>query len=995
MPWERPDREQGRQRMRALVARFTPLAGEVSRAGAMYSEAELRNDFLDEFILCLGWDVGNRQGLPQRTREVRVEPPLLHAVEDEGPGAGRPDYELRASSEPRLFLEAKKPSVRICETAGPSQQTRRYGYSGSLPVSALSNFCDLLIYDTRDAAPPDGHALYGVIARFRFEEYVPRFDELWDLLSHEVVTSDRFFAQYGVGRQYRGESNFDAHFLAQIRSWRRALASEIATRNPGIGDVALGHVAQRLLNALVFLRVCEDRGVSAYGELLAESERDMPAFVRRADRRYNAGLFDELAQLNLDPAALRVVVRELYHPASPYSFAVVDTDVLAAIYEQFLSERVVRIDGRVELEEKPEAAASGGVVPTPLPIVRELVGRALGSRLAAAQSADALIELRVCDPACGSGPFLVEALRRLLDRLEAILGRSPTLAERRAAISACIYGVDIDPDAVQVCRFSLLLSLLEEGQVDAGEDPILPSLSANIQVGNSVIDSHFEVLFQGEARRPEVLLRVKPFDWHRRFPTVFAGEQHGFAAVVSNPPYVRIQNLSAFAPEQLGFFTHEDCGFSATSALNFDLYQIFIERTLRTLLAADGTLAMVVPHRFASSSAGRSTRHILGRDGGSHVREIVHFGTLQVFAGRTTYVCLLVASSHPNEVVVVDVVSDIDAWLAGRRGPGEVRPMTEFGDAPWTFASPSLRALHVRLQATHPARLGAVSKIFVGIQTSADRIYFVQPQAGAAHGSVRFTDAHGQQWDIEEGVTRPAMLDAPISAYDRDPLPDRRVIFPYRLVDDARGVVRAVQYSSTEMQAQFPRAMAYLRAWRAELEGRSIQAKGPDAWFAYGRSQSLTQLDAEKVVVRVLSLEPQYGLDRHGLAVAGGGDGGPYYLLRRLPDALFSHGYLVGILSHPAIDSYLATGKRYRGGYIVHRKAFLEELPIPDPRGRALEVESLVADLQHVTVALRNEQSAAEREVLAQRKERLRERLNDVVSDLLGLTEAERALFDA
>ncbi|HBF3136013.1 TPA: hypothetical protein KKQ22_004693, partial [Shigella sonnei] len=111
---------------------------------------------------------------------------------------------------------------------------------------------------------------------------------------------------------------------------------------------------------------------------------------------------------------------------------------------------------------------------------------------------------------------------------------------------------------------------------------------------------------------------------------------------------------------------------------------------------------------------------------------------------------------------------------------------------------------------------------------------------------------------------------------------------------------------------------------------RNVSPNPGDAYWAYGRSQSLGKLTDPKLIARVLSLTPQYALDTDGFVVPGGGDGGPYYLLRPQAGCEYSIDVIQAIVSHPAVDLFVAVnGKKYRGSYASHRKAFLTNVPVP------------------------------------------------------------------
>lgn len=198
------------------------------------------------------------------------------------------------------------------------------------------------------------------------------------------------------------------------------------------------------------------------------------------------------------------------------------------------------------------------------------------------------------------------------------------------------------------------------------------------------------------------------------------------------------------------------------------------------------------------------------------------------------------------------------------------------------------------------------------------------------------------------------------------------------------------------MKARYPKALDYLTAHRATLQTRSISPDPGSRFWAYGRSQSLTKLDDPKLVVRVLSLAPQYMLDTTGLLTPGGGDGGPYYLARPREACPYSIHVVQAILSHPAVDAFVASrGRLYRGAYVVHRKAFMEAVPVPKLDHEAQqEIEIAVTEMHSLVARRRTEQDAAILTTLTGRFEVLRSKVNGIIAAAYGLTSADAAAIE-
>jgi hypothetical protein len=937
--------------------------------------------FIDPLLEALGWDVRNEAGLSQRQNEVVME----RVGSDENGAWGRPDYRLRLGGVDTMPVEAKKPSVSIGVDASPSIQARSYGFALSLPAAVLTNFDQLIIFDTK-IAPLKGDlgdvaALPG--GRFTFEEYVTRFDELWGLLSYESLSSGGLESVYSFERPPRGQSPFDKRFFGAFREWRLMLAQAIANGEPGLGAAEIGRRTQRLLNALLFLRVCEDRNIGRYEDLLghATHHRVFQAF-QDADRAFSAGLFTVLGETSIDDGALVDVIKQMYWPRTQFAFGVLDPIILAGVYEQYLAEQVVLTTERmVSLQLKPEIAHAGGVVSTPDYIVHEIGAATLGPLLTQGSPQD----LTVLDPAVGSGVFLLDAFERILAATEDASGSRAPLAERGNLARQHLFGIDIDGAAVEVTKLSLLLAVLGGEQLDPGTARnVLPDLNQNIVVGNTVVREDFDAILPEVASVAFRRARVSPLDVRQEMGSSYPAD--GFSAIVGNPPYVRIQVMAEHLTEQLEYLQDPRSGYESPAANNFDLYQVFIERALQ-LLAPNGRLGLIVPHRFTTHLSAGGVRKALSK----RIERLVHFGEQQVFPGRLTYVAIIVAGPATAEPVALEFVSDIPSWRESRAATRRSLDRAAIGAATWPIRTEEQDALFAQLEAGSIALLGDPNwvHIFVGVQTSADNYFFIKPTEDSIDQKlVNFTDHTGVPTQIERSLLRPAIKDRRISSYDGQPEPDVYAIFPYVIEQDA---TRPKVISSDVMKDQYPLAYDYFERHKTWLTaGRSISPDPGDAFWAYGRSQSLNAMEEPKLVARTLSLSPLYAYDSESLVIPGGGDGGPYTLLRPRSTCTYSIEVLQAILSHPVVDLYVAvTGKKFSGSYAVHRKAFLAKVPVPGlSKAEQADIESKVIELRTIAVALRTERDTGSVRNYAARRHYLTSRIDTIVSAAYGLDPA-------
>lgn len=335
---------------------------------ATYNETQVRVDFVNRFFKLLGWDVDNERGLPQHLREVTHEATVV--VEEDGVHRSKkPDYSFKVGTEVLYFLETKKPAVNLTIDAAPAFQLRRYGWSGNLKVSVLTNFTDLYIYDC-SVRPREGDDIgVAMIAHYHFDEYVERFEEIYNMLSKEAALTGQFERHFGNIQGALRREPFDQYFLDQIRAWRMLLGEDILRNNPNVDGETLNIFVQRVLNRTIFLRICEDRCFENYESLKAiTTYQDLRSMFAAADQKYDSGLFELLEEdrLTVSDSVIIEIFQSLYYPNNSYEFGVIDPYIIGQIYELFLDEALaIREDGHIESQEKPEVVDSQGTVNTP------------------------------------------------------------------------------------------------------------------------------------------------------------------------------------------------------------------------------------------------------------------------------------------------------------------------------------------------------------------------------------------------------------------------------------------------------------------------------------------------------------------------------------------------------------------------------------------------------------------------------------------------------
>lgn len=975
-----------------------------------YNETQVRVDFVNRFFKLLGWDVDNERGLPQHLREVTHEATVV--VEENGVHRSKkPDYSFKVGSEVLYFLETKKPAVNLTVDAAPAFQLRRYGWSGNLKISVLTNFTDLYIYDC-SVRPREGDDIgVAMIAHYHFDEYVERFEEIYNMLSKEAVLTGQFESQFGNIQGALRREPFDQYFLDQIRTWRTMLGEDILGNNPEVDVETLNIFVQRVLNRTIFLLICEDRCFENYESLKAiTTYQDLRAMFAAADQKYDSGLFELLEEDRLtvsDPVIIDIF-QSLYYPNNSYEFGVIDPYIIGQIYELFLDESlVIREDGHIETQEKPEVIDSQGAVNTPKNITDIIIEETLRP-LYEGKIPEEVVQYRIADICCGSGNFLLSAFEYIVNyHIEYYLNHDKENAERRGDIYQIagetnyilsyekkrsilkdnIFGVDIDPLAVEVSKFSLLLKALENSSLEEAEafhqrthQRILPNLDENIKNGNSLVNMAYAHFDRSVYQNVSLMNKLKMFDWNAEFGN------RKFDAIIGNPPYIRVQNMVHYSREEYDFYKSNHSPYVTAQTDTLDKYYLFIEKGL-TLLKENGMLGYIVPHKFMNIKSGAKLRALLTEN--CNVKKILHFGTHQVFENRSTYTCILVLSKQENEEFQIGFVQNWNQFLFDHNTECLTYPAAYISGNPWSFLPQNIVA-HLEEISHFCVPLSNLVDIFVGVQTSADKIYIIH----ADHEDEKFIYSHdkqGHEFQIEKGILRKSIYDTQLASYEKIKA-NSYIIFPYKSVNG-----RPVLYSLAEMATDFPHALAYLNEFKDKLDQRNMTGRNAENWFAFGRSQSIKRfLSGEHLVWPVLSTSSNYVYDDEMVVFTGGGNG-PFYGIEKKTTSQESIFYIQAILNHWLMELLVKSrASTFRGDYYSHGKQFISTLPIykidfenPTEVAKHQQIVEMVQNIMQLKEQLASAPNAARRTVLEHSIKAINTDLNNVIDELYQVESQE------
>ncbi|MFZ2184490.1 MAG: TaqI-like C-terminal specificity domain-containing protein [Methanothrix sp.] len=991
-----------------------------------YNETQVRREFVDPFFKALGWDIDNEQGFAEAYKDV------IHEDAIKVGGTTRaPDYSFRIGGQRKFFLETKKPSVDIKEDIYPAFQLRRYAWTAKLPLSILTDFEEFSVYDCTIKPDKRDKPSKGRILYLTYEDYLEQWDEIEAIFSKNAILKGSFDRYAQDKRGKRGTAQVDSAFLEEIAGWREVLARNIALRNPELDTKDLNYVVQATVNRIIFLRICEDRGIEKLMKMedLLSGERVYPRLCelfRRADERYNSSIFhfekeegrenpDTLSlRLNIDDKPLKDIIRRLYYPDSPYEFSVLPAEILGQVYEQFLGKVIRLTDGhRAVVEDKPEVKKAGGVKYTPSYIVDYIVKNTLGPALEDKTPSDAS-KISVLDPACGSGSFLIVAYQHLLDwhrewygqklvpllqsgfrpssvqirhmlpgnegaskgrkkekgpELPIFQGRGGewrlTTAEKKRILLNNIYGVDIDRQAVEVTKLSLLLKVLEgeneetiSKQLTLFSERALPDLSRNIKCGNSLIG--WDILEDNPNLGQEEIERINPFDWRAEYPEVFS--RGGFDVVIGNPPYVRQESLGEFK----GYFQKHFQVYQGTA----DLYAYFMERGV-SLLLEGGIFSYIVANKWMRANYGLPLRRWLKEQ---CIEEIIDFGDLPVFLGATTYPCIIRIVRRPPQAsfqaTQVKTLGFNDLGEYVNENSYKVNQLT-LDDSGWSLADEATQALLDKLKGKGvPLGEYVGGKIYYGIKTGLNEAFVI--------------DAQTRERLIAEDpksaeLIKPFLAGRDIKRY-RQPIGDKYLIFTRHgiSIDD------------------YPAIKKYLSQFKQRLQPRPKDWKGgawsgrkPGAYKWYEIQDTINyyeEFEKPKIIVPAIVRTASYAYDRLGI-----------YSNDKTSIIPTDDLYLLGILSSKVADIIIhSISSTKQGGYFEYKPMYVSQIPIrtidfSDPADVARH-DSLVSLVERMLALHKQLQEARtpHDEIALQRQIEATDRQIDaLVYELYGLTEEE------
>jgi len=593
-------RDLAREKVQQLIENYD----SVVRSGkkAEYSEADVGSKFILPLLSALGWDITKIEDVKEQRRTL----------------TGVADYSLlNVGGTSKIFLELKKFEEDLDGTRRVGgkiksfpQMAIDYAWQSRADWAVLTNFEEIRLYYSRVKKPEEG-----LIFKLKYNGYLTNFEKMW-LLSKESVVSG-LLDTYEKRRLRR---EVDEELLKDLVYCRKLLVSNVRKNNPQLSKDEINETTQKILDRLMFIRSCEDRLIipaeslwtqfSVWQKIAIDKSvrtfmMDLKNIFRDFDAVYNGKLFAPhlCEDLRVENEVLESVLILLYN----YNFDLIPVDVLGNAYELYIGTMIKEKEGilkedELTLVEDPAIRKKHGIYYTPEHVVDYIVRNTLGKLLRKCKSVEEVSKIKVLDPACGSGSFLIKAFDLIKEWYDDYNKRNQRAATPNTLdahfhtvsntedriLTDNLYGVDLDPQAVEITMLNLSLKAVKPRTK-------LPFMGDHIKCGNSLISGTEE-----ELRKyfKEEWNKEKPFDWPKEFELLNAD---GFDIVIGNPPHG-----AKLSEEERDFFLEKyqvARGYKNTASL-------FIERAVR-LIKEEGVIGLVIPKSLTFSQRWNVTRNYI------------------------------------------------------------------------------------------------------------------------------------------------------------------------------------------------------------------------------------------------------------------------------------------------------------------------------------------------------------------------------------------------
>lgn len=939
-----PTKEEAKNEMAKLITDFNANPRKDN-----LSEEDTRS-FIDDFFKILGWNFRNMDEVYKEEKTTK----------------GFPDYCFKLSGVPTMFVEAKKTSISIQEEG--VTQVIDYAWHKATTWAVLTNFKRLRIFNSyiRESI------MASQLKDLEIHEYMDKFDIIW-LLSKESFEShaiDKFAEDAGKKAK---EKSVEKALFEDINQWRQELAKDVKKNYAEkYSTEEIDEMVQVLLDRFILVRKIEDEGLEGkkleaifHNWLDAKNKKSLWMYLRELfttaedsfDQVYDSRIFEfsEVDKLEISDYPLKIILQGLYESQDKtirYNFAFIDADILGNIYEQYLGYLLKTTAKRAKGEESKAKRKEQGIYYTPRYIVDYIVKNTLGEKLKDCKSWEEVEKIKVLDPACGSGSFLIRAFDEIhdwykekgldLNKLTAGEGGFETVKDK--ILKKNIYGVDLDQKAVDIAQLNLLLKT-------ADKKHRLPQLRENIKCGNSLIDD-------------EKVAGDKAFKWNEQFKQIM--DNGGFDIVIGNPPYIKIEQIKNMEKNYL-FENFKNIQGRT------DLYILFIEKALN-LLKDNGIMSFIVPSIWLKAKYGELLKKEITQN--YSVKAFLDFGDLKVFDKVTTYPCIIVIQkSKPNKAqefryLRINQLSDnITRNLSTVFiSDSKMAPQELFLKGSSTTGSKNNNQLFEKIKNSSKITLATIrDQVYEGFITGDNKIYFVGNEAILKYG-------------LEKELIKKTPKAKNIKKYDIT-WKDEYVIYPYHVVNDKTLAVN---------MANYPKTNKYLSQFEKKLKARKSLNGTNKKWFEYIRPREKNWFERPKIITPNISATNNFALDLKPR--------GEYYVdhdayaITVKSNDVDELIFICGLLNSRLAEFFVKNiSPMFSGGYYKYHTQYLDQIPVIANNKEKIvnSVKKILGYTDNLTKIDLNQNKQ-----LSEKIKNEEENLNKIIYETYGITKEERKIIE-
>lgn len=681
-----------KEEVRKLIENYNSIVREGKKS--LYSEADVGSKFILPLLKALGWDITKIEDVKEQRRTL----------------TGVADYTLlNRSGTSKIFLELKKFEENLDgwrrvggKVKSFPQIAIDYAWQSRSDWAVLTNFEETRLYYSRVKKPEEG-----LVFKLKYHEYLTNFAKLW-LISKESVVSGLL----DTYEKRRLRKDIDEELLKDLVYCRKLLISNIRKKNSQLSKDEINESTQKILDRLMFIRSCEDRRIIPSESLWTQFETwqktaidksvrtfmmDLRNIFRDFDAVYNGQLFAShfCEDLRIENETLQAVLILLYN----YNFDLIPVNVLGNAYELYIGTIIKKKAGALKEEEltlveEPSVRKKHGIYYTPEYIVDYIVRNTLGEKLRKCKTVEDVSKIKVLDPACGSGSFLIKAFDVIKEWYERYNKQNQFTATRNTLdahlpsvsnieekiLTENLHGIDLDPQAVEITILNLSLKAVKTKEK-------LPYMGDHIVCGNSLI-SGTERELKDYFADPQ---NKKPLDWQATFPEVF--KQGGFDIIIGNPPYVFTRGRH-FTEREKMYYLDNYKSTKATGAGKWNrkkqtgklnTFSLFLERGT-ALLKPGGLLGYIVPNNVLRVTTYDAIRKFMLDT--CKIRNIMDLSG-GVFKGVTAATIIILLQREINDVKrdlnEVNITFDIQDLADGKYKTHSITQESFLGNVSFAF----------------------------------------------------------------------------------------------------------------------------------------------------------------------------------------------------------------------------------------------------------------------------------------------------------------------